>query len=121
MPHCRRRRRIKPGTRRDRYRQRYRYRPRATRGRRDIWSAGHSTSGVSEILAVDGLIARTIAEYRAADARNTVSVVWFVKSRRNAGSRIRGSGLNAPLTTPPDNPVRGRPPLSASGRAKNRR
>jgi nitronate monooxygenase len=36
---------------------------------RDIWSAGHSTSGVSEVLAVDDLVARTIAEYRAADAR----------------------------------------------------
>jgi nitronate monooxygenase len=36
---------------------------------RDIWSAGHSTSGVSEVLAVDQLVARTIAEYRAARAR----------------------------------------------------
>ena len=33
---------------------------------RDIWSAGHSTSGVTGVLAVDDLIARTIAEYRAA-------------------------------------------------------
>src|SRR6476620_1364642 len=33
---------------------------------RDIWSAGHSTSGVTEVLPVDDLIARTIAEYRAA-------------------------------------------------------
>jgi nitronate monooxygenase len=33
---------------------------------RDIWSAGHSTSGVTEVLAVDDLVARTIAEYRAA-------------------------------------------------------
>jgi nitronate monooxygenase len=33
---------------------------------RDIWSAGHSTSGVTEVLPVDDLVARTIAEYRAA-------------------------------------------------------
>jgi nitronate monooxygenase len=33
---------------------------------RDIWSAGHSTSGVTEILGVDELVARTAAEYRAA-------------------------------------------------------
>jgi nitronate monooxygenase len=36
---------------------------------RDIWSAGHSTSGVTEVLSVDDLVARTIAEYRTADAR----------------------------------------------------
>jgi nitronate monooxygenase len=36
---------------------------------RDIWSAGHSTSGVTEVLAVDDLVLRTAAEYRAADAR----------------------------------------------------
>ncbi len=36
---------------------------------KDIWSAGHSTSGVSEILSVDEMIARTIAEYREADQR----------------------------------------------------
>jgi nitronate monooxygenase len=36
---------------------------------RDIWSAGHSTSGVTEVLPVDELVARTIAEYRAADTR----------------------------------------------------
>jgi nitronate monooxygenase len=36
---------------------------------RDIWSAGHSTSGVTEVLTVDDLVARTIAEYGAADAR----------------------------------------------------
>jgi len=33
---------------------------------RAIWSAGHSTSGVEEVLSVDEMIARTIAEYRAA-------------------------------------------------------
>jgi nitronate monooxygenase len=33
---------------------------------RDIWSAGHSASGVTEVLPVDDLVARTIAEYRAA-------------------------------------------------------
>ncbi len=32
---------------------------------RDIWSAGHSTSGVTGVLAVDDLVAQTIAEYRA--------------------------------------------------------
>src|SRR5258708_9388480 len=36
---------------------------------RDIWSAGHSISRVTELLAVDDLIARTIAEYRPGDAR----------------------------------------------------
>ena len=36
---------------------------------RDIWSAGHSTSGVSEVLSVDEMVARTVAEYRAATAR----------------------------------------------------
>jgi nitronate monooxygenase len=41
---------------------------------RDIWSAGHSTSGVTEVLAVDDLVARTIAEYREADPRVRASV-----------------------------------------------
>jgi nitronate monooxygenase len=36
---------------------------------RDIWSAGHATSGVAEVLSVDELVARTAAEYRAADAK----------------------------------------------------
>ena len=36
---------------------------------RDIWSGGHSTSGVTEVLAVDDLVARTVAEYEAASAR----------------------------------------------------
>ena len=36
---------------------------------RDIWSAGHSTSGVAAVLSVDDLVAQTIAEYRAAAAR----------------------------------------------------
>jgi nitronate monooxygenase len=34
---------------------------------KDIWSAGHSTSGVTGVLAVDDLVARTIAEFRAGD------------------------------------------------------
>jgi nitronate monooxygenase len=33
---------------------------------RDIWSAGHSVSGVTEILSVAELVARTRAEYQAA-------------------------------------------------------
>ena len=33
---------------------------------RDIWSGGHSTSGVTDVPAVDGLVARTLSEYRAA-------------------------------------------------------
>jgi nitronate monooxygenase len=33
---------------------------------RDIWSAGHSTSGVTEVLSVDQLVARTVAEYNEA-------------------------------------------------------
>ena len=36
---------------------------------RDIWSAGHSTSGVTGVLPVNELVARTIAEYRAAGPR----------------------------------------------------
>lgn len=36
---------------------------------KDIWSGGHSTSGVTEVLSVDELVARTRAEYRAADMR----------------------------------------------------
>jgi nitronate monooxygenase len=32
---------------------------------RDIWSAGHSTSGVTAVLPVDDLVAQTIAEYFA--------------------------------------------------------
>jgi nitronate monooxygenase len=31
---------------------------------RDIWSAGHSTSGVTDVLSVDELVARTLGEYR---------------------------------------------------------
>jgi nitronate monooxygenase len=34
---------------------------------RDIWSAGHSTSGVTKVLPVDDLVARTIAEYRTTE------------------------------------------------------
>jgi nitronate monooxygenase len=33
---------------------------------RDIWSAGHSTSGVTAVLSVDELVVQTTAEYRAA-------------------------------------------------------
>ena len=36
---------------------------------KDIWSAGHAISGVSEILSVDEMVARTLAEYREADQR----------------------------------------------------
>jgi len=36
---------------------------------RDIWSAGHSTSGVSGVLSVDDLVAQTLAEYRDAARR----------------------------------------------------
>src|SRR4051812_15577435 len=36
---------------------------------KDIWSAGHSTSGVTEVLSVDEMVARTAEEYRAASAR----------------------------------------------------
>src|SRR5260221_14173567 len=36
---------------------------------RDIWSAGHTTSGVTEVFAVDDLVARTLEEYRAASVR----------------------------------------------------
>src|SRR5260370_764578 len=36
---------------------------------KDIWSAGHSVSGVMEVLSVDEMIARTLAEYRKAIAR----------------------------------------------------
>jgi len=36
---------------------------------KDIWSAGHSVSGVGAVLSVDELIARTREEYRAASVR----------------------------------------------------
>ncbi len=36
---------------------------------RDIWSGGHSASGVTDVLAVDDLVARTLAEYREAGGR----------------------------------------------------
>src|SRR4051812_13762610 len=36
---------------------------------KDIWSSGQSTSGVKEVLSVDEMIARTLAEYREAIAR----------------------------------------------------
>lgn len=36
---------------------------------RDIWSGGHSTSGVTDVLAVADLVARTAAEYRDAKGR----------------------------------------------------
>ena len=41
---------------------------------RDIWSAGHSTSGVTDVPAAAELVARTIAEYRAA-APDTASAI----------------------------------------------
>jgi len=36
---------------------------------RDIWSAGHATSGVTAVVSVDELVARTMEEYRAASQR----------------------------------------------------
>jgi nitronate monooxygenase len=36
---------------------------------RDIWSGGHSTSGVTDVMAVADLVARTAAEYRKATGR----------------------------------------------------
>jgi nitronate monooxygenase len=33
---------------------------------RDIWSAGHSTSGVLKVSSVADLISQTLAEYHAA-------------------------------------------------------
>jgi nitronate monooxygenase len=38
---------------------------------RDIWSAGHSTSSVTDVPSVEELIARTVAEYRADNIRET--------------------------------------------------
>jgi nitronate monooxygenase len=40
---------------------------------KDIWSAGHSTSGVTEVLSVDELVARTSQEYGAASERVQIS------------------------------------------------
>ena len=37
---------------------------------RDIWSAGHSVSGIDAVLPVAGLVARTRAEYMAAAVRS---------------------------------------------------
>ena len=36
---------------------------------KDIWSAGHSVSGVTEVLSVEEMVARTMAEYREATTR----------------------------------------------------
>ena len=36
---------------------------------KDIWSAGHSVSGVKEVLTVDEMVARTSAEYQTAGLR----------------------------------------------------
>jgi nitronate monooxygenase len=36
---------------------------------RDVWSAGHATSGVADVLSVDELVARTIVEYSEAARR----------------------------------------------------
>jgi nitronate monooxygenase len=43
---------------------------------RDIWSAGHATSGVTDIPTVEELVARTIREYRAVNthAPDAISV-----------------------------------------------
>jgi nitronate monooxygenase len=38
---------------------------------RDIWSAGHATSGVTDVPMVADLVSRTIGEYRAPDRRDT--------------------------------------------------
>jgi nitronate monooxygenase len=40
---------------------------------REIWSAGHSTSGVTAVLSVDELVARTVKEYRAASERIVIA------------------------------------------------
>ncbi len=37
---------------------------------RDIWSAGHSTSGVADVSSVEQLVARTLEEYRGALTRH---------------------------------------------------
>jgi nitronate monooxygenase len=42
---------------------------------RDVWSAGHSTSGVTEVLSVDELVARTIAEYRTTKAPSLAGTI----------------------------------------------
>ena len=36
---------------------------------RDIWSGGHSTSGVTDVPAIDDLVARTLSEYLGAGGR----------------------------------------------------
>lgn len=36
---------------------------------RDIWSGGHSISGVTEVMEANDLVARTVAEYREAGGR----------------------------------------------------
>jgi nitronate monooxygenase len=41
---------------------------------RDIWSAGHSTSGVTDVPSATELIARTAAEYRACKDGDTNSI-----------------------------------------------
>ena len=62
-----------PRARRDRHRQGHQRR-RARTGRiakrwKDIWSAGHSVSGVADVPSVAELVERTAAEYAAASAQ----------------------------------------------------
>jgi nitronate monooxygenase len=48
---------------------------------RDIWSAGHSTSGVDAVLPVDELVARTAREYREACNQIVLAITyhnWYV-------------------------------------------
>jgi nitronate monooxygenase len=44
-------------------------REREPRRWRDIWSGGHSTSGVTDVSSVEDLVAATLREYRAASGR----------------------------------------------------
>jgi nitronate monooxygenase len=46
---------------------------------RDIWSAGHSTSGVTKVMPVAELVDQTAAEYRA--ARPNAVFVFDAKAR----------------------------------------
>ncbi len=90
------------GARRDRHRQGHRHRrPRKPPRRwRDIWSGGHSTSGVTGVLAVDDLVARTIAEY---EARERAGEAGLGRARKDppgpqAPHRVGGVSSRSDLT-----------------------
>jgi hypothetical protein len=66
---------------------------------RDIWSGGHSTSGVTGILSVDDLVALTAAEYRSASRVVQVKAGSAINVYRNELRQVRSGLLEAPRQT----------------------